>query len=100
MARIHIAYQEGFRNDEVVLRLDGKEVSRNSGVTTRLQIGLALAYELEVPDGPFELEVALPGRYSSRTFRFDPSGPKYVGISVASDGVLTHVVSPEPFGYL
>lgn len=100
MSRIHIAFQEGFSRDEVVLRIEGREVIRKMGVTTRLQIGLALAFDLEVPDEPFEVEVGVPTRSTSAKFRLDPSGPRHVGISLTSSGEPTHVVSAEPFGYL
>lgn len=100
MPNLHIAFQEGFENDLAVVSLDGKEVFRKAGLTTRLQIGRAHAFDLDVEARPFEVEITLPEKGLSKTIRIDPARPVYLGISLADRGELALEVSHQPFGYL
>ncbi len=46
MVLLHIAFQEGFTDDTVVVRVNGREVFRKGSVKTRLQIGYADSFEV------------------------------------------------------
>jgi len=99
MALLHIALQEGFSGDTVVVRVNGEEVFRKKDVKTRLQIGLADSVELNIAEGPTQVEVLLPAKKLSESVELDVSTPTYVGVSIV-DGKITVRISDVPFGYL
>jgi len=100
MPTLHTALQEGFADDEVILRIDGREVFHKTGVKTRLQIGLAATHEEPVNSGPVSVEVELPARKLTRTLPMVVTEDLFLGVSLEPVGTLRHVVSREPFGYV
>ncbi len=98
MGSLHVALQDGFDNDKVEVRIDGRTVYERDGVTTLTQISLADAFDVDV-DGPVDLEISLPSRHVSTVVpvpaRLDGA---YIGVSVSGDS-LVHRLSEEPFGY-
>ena len=98
VANLHIALQDGFDDDTVEVRIDGRTVYRRVGVTTLTQISRADAFDVEV-DGPANVEISLPGRNVSTVVSVPerPAGT-YLGVSVLRDA-LVHRLSEEPFGY-
>jgi hypothetical protein len=101
MPRVHVALQEGFQNDTVTVQLAGREVYRKSGVSTRMQIGLADKFDLDVTPGPAELHVEVPSRNAARSvpLTVPADGELFVGISLSHQGAVTSQVSDEPFRY-
>jgi hypothetical protein len=101
MPLIHVAIQEGFQNDTLVVQLDGAEVYRRAGLKTRMQIGLADSFDLDAAPGPAELRVEVPTRNAGVTIRVEvPAvGELYVGVSVSPDGAITYQSTDEPFRY-
>ncbi len=99
MPLLHVDLQEGFSDDTVVVSVNGGEILRKSGVSTRLQIGFAASAEAEVAGDAAELSVTLPQKALSKSAMIPLSGPTYVGVSVRGEGIVFGV-SPEPFGYL
>lgn len=97
---LHVALQEGFSDDTVVIRLDGAEVFRKPHVHTRLQIGLADSFETDVPDAPVRLEVFVPSKELAAATEVRSQGTMYVGVSVEPGGGLSFRTSTEPFGYV
>jgi hypothetical protein len=57
--QLSIKLRDGFNNDTVTIRVNGKEVYRKSGVKTDLTISFADAVEVPVEASPVELEVAV-----------------------------------------
>ena len=100
MPLLHIALQEGFAGEPVVLRCQQREVFNQPDVKTRTQIGLATTFEEELPTGPVSLEVNLPKRNLTKTVSLTLSQATYVGVSVSEEGRIVHTVSSEPFGYV
>ena len=100
MPTLHVAFQEGFVNDEVVARVNGAEVFRKSGITTKLQIGYADSFEMEVPSGKTRLEVNVITKNSTASAVLQVSDRTYVGVSLDKSGQPTYQVSAQPFGYL
>jgi hypothetical protein len=98
--QLHIALQDGFDQDTVVVRVNGQEVFNTPGVTTRLQLGVARAFVVDAPEGLIDLQIVLPLKNVSESLRLQVSHPLHVGFSVSRDGRLTHRLSSEPFGYL
>lgn len=56
-----IKLRDGFRNDTVTIRVNGKEVYHKSGVSTDLTISFADAIEVPVETSSVNLEVAVAG---------------------------------------
>jgi hypothetical protein len=83
----------------VVLRVNGVEAYHKENVNTRHQIGYADSLELNIEEGPVEIEVSLPLKDLSETIVLQVFAPVYVGIST-SNAELNYQVSDEPFGYL
>ncbi len=99
MALLHVAFQEGFRNDAVVVRVNGEEVFHKQSVKTRLQIGYADSLELTVEEGRVDIEVLLPFKNLSETILLQVSTAVYVGVSI-HDSRIDYRISTAPFGYL
>ena len=94
MAVLHIALREGFSDDELTLSVDGREVLHRTGVSTRLQIGLAEAVE------PGRRAVTVSARGKSESIDVEVEDELYLGISLSRSGTIEHRVSRERFGYL
>lgn len=100
MAILRIDLQEGFQNDEVVIRIDEQEVYRKAGVQTNLAIALADSVELSVSEGTLNVEVAVPSRSGSESVTVAVQDPTYLAFSITSGGRITHKTSREPFRYM
>ena len=99
MATLHVALQEGFSSDRVVVKVNGAEVASRPQVTTRNQIGFAEAVEVEVPHGQATVEVQVPARQLSGSVSVDVGGTTYIGVNVVHDQ-LELTQQREAFGYL
>jgi hypothetical protein len=62
VARLYVHLLEGFASDVVAIELDGREIARREGVTSRLLEGHADTVEADVTDGPTTLSVQVPSR--------------------------------------
>jgi hypothetical protein len=100
MAVLHIALQDGFMNDEVIIHVNGKEVFHQSGIKTRFQISFATSFEIDVPQGAVEVSVNIPSRNQTQSTVLDVSNPTYLGVSVTAEANIEFRISTEPFGYL
>lgn len=96
---VHMALQEGFREDTVIVRINGQEMRRKEGVSSDPRIGLAASFDLPLPEGPVKLEVELADRGLSNSVTVDFAGTAYVAISHV-DGRIDFKVADSPFGYL
>jgi hypothetical protein len=98
-AMLHVALQEGFDNDNVVIRLNDEPIYESAGVTTDLRIGRADAVDVPLMEGRLRLSVSLPDRNMSGSVVVQGTDAVYVGVSVEGDTV-EFTVSDQPFGYL
>lgn len=96
---MHIALEEGFDGEDIVIRVDGEQVFHGEDVRTRYQIGLAAMVDVTVDDGPAEVEIDLPGRGSTRTLTVDVNGELWVGLSLQDGDRLEERISSETFRY-
>jgi hypothetical protein len=99
MGHLHIALQEGFEDEAVVIRVNGKEVFNKQGVRTKLQIGRADAVDVEVEDGTATVEILLPTKDLTETVRIRVPQEPFLGVSLVA-GEIVHRVSSTPFGYV
>jgi hypothetical protein len=97
---LHIALQDGFFNDEVIIRVNGAEVFHQSQVKTRFQIGLAASVETNVPEGVVNVAAILPQKNLDRSTVLEIATPTYLAISIDPDGNISFHVSTEQFRYL
>jgi hypothetical protein len=98
MATVNIALEEGFDNDRVLVSVNGKHFER-SGVTTKLQTGLAEQFETEVPDGKVTIAVDLPQRSINGNYAVEATETVFVGISADSQTLRFRHAS-HTFGYV
>ena len=99
MGHLHVALQEGFEDEAVVIRVNGKEVFNKQGVRTKLQIGRADAIDVDVEDGPATVEILLPTKTLTKTVQTRVPQEPFLGVSLVA-GEITHRVSSTPFGYV
>jgi hypothetical protein len=99
MPVLRIDLRDGFADDAVVVRVDGREVLRRDSLSTRTQVGLAHSLTVEAA-GAVAVEVALPKRHLSETIRLEVAAPRHLGVSIGRDGRLMHEISDAPFRYL
>jgi hypothetical protein len=90
---LRVALRDGFRDDHVVIALDGRVVYDKRGVTTDLSISFADAVEIPLERGGARLEVDVQGRTRSATDLRLPDTP-FVDVSVL-DGELSFRKSSE-----
>jgi hypothetical protein len=95
---INVALQDGFDGDTVSLRVDGAEAYRGEQVTTRTQISHAADMQIDVPDGPFTLEVDVPTRGVRESFQLDPHAHPNVALSLREDRLVA--AYPERLGFV
>lgn len=98
MVSLVVDLQDGFAGDLVVVRVNGREVFRKEGVQTKLLLGYADSFEIQVPEGTVNVEVTLPLKNLSKTIVLQVSTKVYLGLSI-HDSRIEHVISHQPFGY-
>jgi hypothetical protein len=63
--QLSVKLRDGFKNDTVTITVNGKEVYRESGVTTNLTISFADAVEIPVQEPIVRLGVAIEGGHKA-----------------------------------
>ena len=99
MPQLHIALLDGFTGDTVVIRVNGREVFRESGVKTRMQISRAATFDVDVPAGAATVEVEVPERAAAARIEVPVAEAAHLGISLSREGKVEHSVQDEPFRY-
>ena len=98
MSILRVDLQEGFANDAIDVRVNGRASLHQEGVTTQGMLGLATSAEIEVPEGLLSIEIEVPTKSLSKTIRLEPSESPYLGVSIGK-GEIEHILSKRPFGY-
>ena len=97
--KVHFAFQDGFVNDDVIVRVNGKEVIRESklkGNDPLVPIATMRDIELDAATGNVDVEV--PSRGLSRSFDLDFRESPYLGIAIVG-GDIAMRRSARPFEY-
>jgi hypothetical protein len=97
LVRLHVALQEGFDGDRVVVTI-GDSRFEFASLSTRNQIGLADEVEVEVPPGRIDVRVALADRSLDVSSEYAPHTETWLAVNLAS-GALEFTWSEEPFFY-
>ena len=93
----HVALQEGFDHDRVVVII-GDSRFEFASLSTRNQIGLADEIEVEVPPGRIGVRVALPDRSIDSGSDYVLRTETWLAVNLAS-GPVEFAWSEEPFFY-
>ena len=99
MPLLHVAFQEGFETDTVVVYIDGNEAFRKDDVKTRLQIGYADSFENMLAADSVAMTIVLPNRNLSQTVQLRLTAATYVGVSI-EQGKINSRIADQPFGYV
>ena len=95
----HIAFHDGFYEDEVYVEYNGKNIYQKNNLTSDLRIGLADSFEIPQQDGPNTFKFLLPKKDVEQSITFQYSSTVYVSVSFANNE-LKLSISDQPFGYL
>ena len=90
---------EGFSHDHVVVRVNNKEIFRGEDVTDKIIQGFAESFKTQIPEGPLEVDLILPLKNLSKTFRTRviPLNEKvYVLLSILHDAILDPIIKHVP----
>jgi hypothetical protein len=99
LSLLHIAFQDGFEDDLVIVQIDGREVFQKEGIKTNLLIGYADSVEVQVPEGSLEVKLLLPSKNLTEIIELKVSEDVYLGLSIRNRKV-DYIISQKPFGYL
>jgi len=99
MYPLHLAYEDGFENDSVVVQVDGKEVARQVGLKSSLVTALAATEEALVSAPAGTAQVTVPTRNLSASLNVDFSAQPHLAVAIR-DGKLVLRSSSEPFHYM
>ena len=92
---LRIKLRDGFRDQTVVIRWNGQEVYRKSGVTTDLTISYADAVSVATDAAPGMLEVAVDGG-AAASARIDPGQTPFVDVWIADGKMSLQASATEP----
>ena len=98
MSIIAIHLQEGFANDLVNVRVNGRERLRRENARTDMMLGYAEIEKVSVRAKQSEIVVELPRRALLGKVVLDTSADTEIGCSVV-DGGLVLRIPDRPFGY-
>lgn len=98
MVILAIDLQDGFSDDTVVLRIDGKEVFREQSVTSNAMSGFTKHLEQEVPTGRTSIEVCIDTKKLKQSLLLDVVDDTYLGIFIDADSINFRT-GEHPFGY-
>ena len=95
MATLNLYLTEGFKDDRVVISVDGRMVFDGDGITTKKLIGLAKQLSpVAVAGNMARLEIELPERGLSTTISADLSKGTHVPVAI-ENGQFTHSVEKK-----
>lgn len=99
MVLLKIDLQDGFTDDLVIITVDGVEVYRREHVKTKLTLGYADSFTLDIPPGDAIVEVRLPSREIAQRIPIRLEESLSLGIFL-DDGLVSHRLSRERFRYM
>jgi hypothetical protein len=95
MAVLNLYLTEGFKNDRVVVSVDGDKVFDGNGITTKKLLGLAKQLNPVAVNGDTaQLKIELPERGLSTTIHADLSKGTHIPVAIENDQ-FTHSVEKQ-----
>ena len=95
---LHLAFEDGFAGDTVIVEVEGQEVARPSGLTSSLATALAATAEASLPVSAGRVTVLVPARGLSASRQLDFHALPYLAVAIR-DGQLVLRSQDEPFVY-
>lgn len=90
MSSVRVTFTEGFEQDTVVIRVDGKQVRQHGPITTRHDVtpGLAWSADIPVDRDVIALDVAVPTKGATGSLRVNVKELPQVNVSVEGNSVV------------
>ena len=98
MAAVHVYLLDGFSQDQVTIRADGRVVFEAPDVTTKRLLGYAKKLPPIEAGASLQLQLELPQRAIRSEINVDLQSECHVAISVEG-GQLKHFVSAQRLGF-
>ena len=97
MPEIEIHLTELFSGETVIVSAGGLEVFRGEGIRTEFTTSLARIVKAQVPDGEQTVRVEVPEHRASAEARIDPSGLRFLVVSLPERRLRIEAVSEEDY---
>jgi hypothetical protein len=97
MATLRIDLQSGFEGDPVEIWVDEELLHREGDARTIASAGIAASIPLEVPQGPTDVRIALPGRGLEETVETIVAGETYVVARIEKGRLVAEQLAEAPY---
>ena len=88
MATLHIALQDGFRDDAVTIAVDGRVVYNRAGVSSDLRIARADAVDVEVASARARVVVSVEPGHLRASVELDPVATPHLAVELQRPGTI------------
>jgi hypothetical protein len=90
MPSVRVVFTEGFEQDTVVIRVDGREVKQHGPITTRHDVSPAMAWsaDVPVPRDAIALDVSVPTKGATGSIQVNVKEFPQVNVSLAGSKVV------------
>ncbi len=82
---VYFYFQDGFRNDTVILKINGNEEFKIQNITTDLRISLAESFRIEILNREVKLDITIPTKNLSISQTATINSKKYFTISIINN---------------
>lgn len=97
--QVHFAFQDGFSSDDVVVRVNGREVLRESNLNGNDPlVPIAAVRDVEIAARAGKVQIDIPTRGLSGSYDLNFVESPYLGIAIVG-GKITMRRSSTPFTY-
>lgn len=100
---LFVDIQEGFKDDTVIVKVNGNDVFMKEHITTNLLYGPAASFSTDIIEGLAIVKALVPNRNLQGSQEFQVHSDIYLGISIIEyDGQekIRFITSDQRFGYL
>jgi hypothetical protein len=97
VATLRIDLQGGFDRDAVEIWVDEERRWREDAVTTKFTLDLAASVPLEVPDGPADVRIFLPGQGIEQSVEALLAGETYIVARVENGRLVLEQLAEAPY---
>ena len=95
MGALTLDLREGFQGDQVVVRVDGRDVASEEDVTTDYSIGLARRISTTVGPRPAVVEVLCPTRNLAVSKEIDPREGPWLNVRLEGNKITLDQAQEE-----
>ncbi|HEX5977385.1 MAG TPA: hypothetical protein VFY68_08920 [Nitrososphaeraceae archaeon] len=99
---LFVDIQEGFKDDTLIVKVNGNDVFVKEHITTNLLYGPAASFSTDINEGLARMEAVVPHRNLQCSYEFQVDSDMYIAISIIDpDGQenIRFISSDHPFGY-